>query len=164
QDFDLALTVNLDGCRHVLEACRSRPARRAGSSAGSRSGRRPRVVFASTLAAFGGSAMPETVTDRTKLTPQTTYGTTKAQCEHLGHRRRDAREPPARRGGPAARRDRGPAGPGDRADRPDVAALRVLGAGGRARSSARPRARRDRPRVHRRLRLAPFGGDPLRVS
>jgi nucleoside-diphosphate-sugar epimerase len=83
QDFDLALTVNLDGCRHVLEACRSRPPRRAEPSAGSRSGSRPRVVFASTLAAFGGSAMPETVTDTTKLTPQTTYGTTKAMCELL---------------------------------------------------------------------------------
>src|SRR5436309_4430901 len=70
QDFDLAVTVNLDGGRNVLEACR-------------RLGNRPRVVFSSTLAAFGGSAMPETVTDTTKLTPQTTYGTTKAICELL---------------------------------------------------------------------------------
>ncbi len=70
QDFDLALTVNLDGCRNVLEACRAL-------------GSRPRLVFASTLAAFGGGAMPETVTDTTKLTPQTTYGTTKAICELL---------------------------------------------------------------------------------
>src|SRR2546422_473041 len=43
----------------------------------------PKLVFASTLATFGGSAMPETVTDTTKLTPQTTYGTTKAICELL---------------------------------------------------------------------------------
>ena len=70
RDFDLALTVNLDGCRNVLEACRSL-------------GGRPRVVFASTLAVFGGSAMPETVTDTTKPTPETTYGTTKAMCELL---------------------------------------------------------------------------------
>ncbi len=65
QDFDLALSVNLDGGRNVLEACRSR------SGA-------PRVVFASSIAVFGGSVMPETVTDATKRTPQTTYGMTKA--------------------------------------------------------------------------------------
>ena len=70
QDFDLALTVNLDGSRNVLEACRAL-------------GSRPRLVFASTLAAFGGGAMPETVSDTTKPTPQTTYGTTKAMCELL---------------------------------------------------------------------------------
>ncbi len=70
QDFDHALAVNLDGGRNVLEACRTL-------------GSRPKLVFASTLAAFGGSAMPETVTDTTKLTPQTTYGATKAICELL---------------------------------------------------------------------------------
>jgi nucleoside-diphosphate-sugar epimerase len=70
RDFDLALTVNLDGCRNVLEACRAL-------------GDRPRLVFASTLAVYGGSAMPETVTDTTKPTPETTYGTTKAICELL---------------------------------------------------------------------------------
>ena len=70
QDFDLALRVNLDGGRNVLEACRAQ-------------GSRPRLVFSSTLAAFGGAAMPETVSDTTKQTPQTTYGTTKAACELL---------------------------------------------------------------------------------
>ena len=70
RDFDLAMRVNLDGGRNVLEACRA-------------NGTRPRLVFASTIAAFGGSAMPETVTDATKPTPQTTYGTTKAACELL---------------------------------------------------------------------------------
>jgi D-erythronate 2-dehydrogenase len=70
QDFDLALSVNLDGARNVLEACRAL-------------GSRPRLVFASTLAAFGGAEMPQTVGDTTKLTPQTTYGTTKAVCELL---------------------------------------------------------------------------------
>ena len=70
QDFDLALGVNLDGARNVLDACRAL-------------GSRPRLVFASTLAAFGGEEMPETVGDTTKLTPQTTYGTTKAICELL---------------------------------------------------------------------------------
>lgn len=70
RDFDLAMAVNLDGGRHVLEACRAREGR-------------PRLVVASTYATFGGSAMPETVTDTTKLAPQTTYGTTKAILELL---------------------------------------------------------------------------------
>ncbi|MCH8139449.1 MAG: NAD-dependent epimerase/dehydratase family protein, partial [Proteobacteria bacterium] len=64
-DFDLAMAVNLDGARHVLEACRAR----AGAV---------RVVFASSIAVFGGAVMPETVGDATKRTPQTTYGVTKA--------------------------------------------------------------------------------------
>jgi nucleoside-diphosphate-sugar epimerase len=70
RDFDLAVRVNLDGGRNVLEACRA-------------GGKRPRLVFASTLAVFGGTAMPETVTDRTRPVPQTTYGATKAVCELL---------------------------------------------------------------------------------
>jgi len=65
RDFDGAMRVNLDGMRTVFEACRAR----AGA---------PKVVFASSVAAFGGSAMPDTVTDTTKQTPQTTYGMTKA--------------------------------------------------------------------------------------
>jgi nucleoside-diphosphate-sugar epimerase len=69
-DFDAALRVNLDGGRAVLEACRSR-----GGSC--------RVVFSSSIAAFGGASMPEVVDDTTKLTPETTYGTTKAICELL---------------------------------------------------------------------------------
>jgi len=69
-DFDGALAVNIDGCRSVLEACRAR-------------GSRPRLVFSSSLAAFGGLAASEVATDSTKLTPGTTYGTTKAICELL---------------------------------------------------------------------------------
>jgi D-erythronate 2-dehydrogenase len=69
-DFDAALTVNLDGCRAVLEACRAR-------------GSHPRLVFTSSIAAFGGLAASEVATDSTKLTPETTYGTTKAICELL---------------------------------------------------------------------------------
>ena len=41
-DFDLAMAVNLDGGRHVLEACRAR----SGAV---------RVVFASSIAVFGGA-------------------------------------------------------------------------------------------------------------
>lgn len=65
KDFDLAMRVNLDGGRHVFEAARARRGR-------------PRVVFASSVAVFGGDAMPETVGDTTKQMPQTTYGMTKA--------------------------------------------------------------------------------------
>ena len=70
RDFALAVRVNLEGGRNVFEACRA-------------SGVVPRLVFASTLAVFGGSGMPETVSDSTRPTPQTTYGATKAACELL---------------------------------------------------------------------------------
>jgi nucleoside-diphosphate-sugar epimerase len=70
QDFDLAHRVNLHGTLNVLEAARSL-------------GSRPRVVFASSIAVFGGSGMPKIVGDTTKQTPQTTYGTTKAIGELL---------------------------------------------------------------------------------
>jgi nucleoside-diphosphate-sugar epimerase len=43
----------------------------------------PRVVFASSIARFGGEAMQNPNTDRTKLTPGTTYGMLKAICELL---------------------------------------------------------------------------------
>lgn len=70
QDFDLAMRVNLDGNLHVLEACRARKSR-------------PRLVFASSIAVFGGDGMPATVGDSVKQTPQTTYGVTKAIGELL---------------------------------------------------------------------------------
>lgn len=70
QDFDLALKVNLDGVRYLLEAIRSQK-------------NNARVVFTSSLAAFGGDTMPEIVGDTAKLTPQTTYGATKAIGELL---------------------------------------------------------------------------------
>lgn len=69
-DFDLAMRVNLDGNLHVLESARAL-------------GSRPRVVFASSIAVFGGRAMPKHVGDATKQTPQTTYGMTKAIGELL---------------------------------------------------------------------------------
>jgi nucleoside-diphosphate-sugar epimerase len=70
RDFDLAMRVNLDGGRHVFEACRARAGR-------------PRVVFASSIAVFGGASMPSMVTDATKQTSQTTYGITKTIGELL---------------------------------------------------------------------------------
>jgi nucleoside-diphosphate-sugar epimerase len=70
QDFDLAMRVNLDGALNVLEACRARQSR-------------PRVVFTSSIAVFGGDGMPAKVGDTVKQTPQTTYGVTKAIGELL---------------------------------------------------------------------------------
>src|SRR4051812_19210749 len=70
EQFDDALRVNLDGGRNVFEAARQ-------------AGGRSRVVFASSIACYGGGAMQDPNTDRTKLTPQTTYGMTKAICELL---------------------------------------------------------------------------------
>jgi len=74
KDFDLAMRVNLTGGLNVFEACRARTKAGAGL---------PRVVFASSIAVFGGSAMAPVVGDTAKQTPQTTYGTTKAICELL---------------------------------------------------------------------------------
>jgi nucleoside-diphosphate-sugar epimerase len=68
KDFDLAMRVNLDGGRYVLEACRA-----LGSA--------PRLLFTSSIATFGGAAMPDVVGDLVKQTPQTTYGMTKAVLE-----------------------------------------------------------------------------------
>jgi nucleoside-diphosphate-sugar epimerase len=68
-DTDLGYRVNLDGTRAVLEACRAL-------------GTCPRVVFASSLAVYGGE-LPPMVGDATPLTPQTSYGTQKAIGELL---------------------------------------------------------------------------------
>ncbi|GBD43846.1 UDP-glucose 4-epimerase [bacterium HR40] len=68
-DFDLGYRVNLDGTRRLLEALR-------------RTGRRPKLLFASSVAVFGGDPR-EPITDTTHLTPQTSYGTQKAAGELL---------------------------------------------------------------------------------
>ena len=44
---------------------------------------RPRVVFASSVACYGGIDMSQMMSDTTKQLPQTTYGITKAICEML---------------------------------------------------------------------------------
>jgi nucleoside-diphosphate-sugar epimerase len=68
-DFDLGYRVNLDGTRMLLEACRRlrRPAR---------------LVFASSVAAFGGD-LPAVLDDATTPNPQTSYGTQKVIGEYL---------------------------------------------------------------------------------
>jgi D-erythronate 2-dehydrogenase len=60
-DTDLGYRVNLDGTRAVLDACRALCSC-------------PRLVFASSLAVYGGK-LPEIVGEETPLTPQTSYGT-----------------------------------------------------------------------------------------
>src|SRR6266851_3375756 len=68
-DTELGYRVNLDGTRAVLDACRAL-------------GTCPRVVFASSLAVYGGE-LPPAVGDESPLTPQTSYGTQKAIGELL---------------------------------------------------------------------------------
>lgn len=68
-DFDLGMRVNLGGTRAVVDVCRE-----LGTS--------PRVVFASSVAVFGGT-VPDVIRDDTHLTPQTSYGAQKAAGELL---------------------------------------------------------------------------------
>jgi nucleoside-diphosphate-sugar epimerase len=68
-DTDLGYRVNLDGIRAVLEACRAL-------------GTGPRLVFASSLAVYGGE-LPLAVGDDTALHPQSSYGAQKAIGELL---------------------------------------------------------------------------------
>ncbi len=68
--FDDAMRVNLDGGRNVFEAARVAEGR-------------PRVVFASSVACYGGLDMAQMMSDTTKQLPQTTYGMTKAMCEMM---------------------------------------------------------------------------------
>ncbi len=70
QDFDLALRVNLEGLRHLFEQIR-------------RQHNNTRVVFTSSIAAYGGDNLPDIVDDYSKLTPTTTYGVTKTIGELL---------------------------------------------------------------------------------
>jgi nucleoside-diphosphate-sugar epimerase len=68
-DFEKGYRSNLDGMRALLEAVR-----RIGD------GYRPRLIFTSSCAAFGGP-FPDIIGDEFHLTPHTSYGTQKAICE-----------------------------------------------------------------------------------
>ncbi len=68
-DFDLGMRVNVDGARILLEACR-------------RAGAKPRVLFTSSVAVYGGN-LPACVDDATALDPQSSYGAQKAIAELL---------------------------------------------------------------------------------
>ncbi|PMS36308.1 nucleoside-diphosphate-sugar epimerase [Trinickia symbiotica] len=66
-DFELGMRINFDASRLLLDICRAR-------------GHRPRVVFASSVAVYGGT-LPDVVGDDTALNPQSSYGTQKAMTE-----------------------------------------------------------------------------------
>ena len=68
-DFDLGMRVNLGGVRAVLDAAR-------------RCAAPPRLVFASSVAAFGGD-LPDVLDDSTTPVPQTSYGSQKVISEYL---------------------------------------------------------------------------------
>ena len=68
-DFDLGMRVNLQGTRGLLEQMR-------------KCARPPRVVFTSSVAAFGGE-LPPVLDDSTIANPQTSYGTQKVIGEYL---------------------------------------------------------------------------------
>ena len=68
-DFDLGMRINVDATRTLLELCRA-------------AGNRPRVVFTSSVAVFGGD-LPGVLDDTTALNPQTSYGIEKAIGEFL---------------------------------------------------------------------------------
>src|ERR1700728_678086 len=71
-DLDLGLRSNLDSTRALLDALRV--------------GAKPRVVFSSSVAVFGGDAdipLPRVIHDDTLPVPQTSYGIQKFMCEQL---------------------------------------------------------------------------------
>jgi nucleoside-diphosphate-sugar epimerase len=67
QNFELGTKVNLDATRDLLEACRL-------------SGHRPKFVFASSIAVYGGV---DDIDDRTAPAPRLSYGAQKLVCEIL---------------------------------------------------------------------------------
>jgi nucleoside-diphosphate-sugar epimerase len=68
-DFDLGYHVNMDGTRALLEAAR-------------KLAKPPRIVYTSSVAAFGGE-LPAVLDDSTTPAPQTSYGTQKVIGEYL---------------------------------------------------------------------------------
>ena len=70
-DFELGMRINVDATRLLLDVCRI-----------SGGGFRPRMVFASSIAVYGGD-LPATVPESTAVNPQSSYGTQKAVAELL---------------------------------------------------------------------------------
>jgi|SRR5579871_225362 len=68
-NFELGMRVNLDGFRCVIDQAR-------------RCARRPRMVYTSSVAAFGGE-LPAVLDDATPAAPQTSYGAQKVVGEYL---------------------------------------------------------------------------------
>jgi len=70
--FDDALRVNLDGGRNLFDAARA---------IACSTDELPRLVFASSIACFGGDVIADCFSDSSKPLPRTTYGMTKTICE-----------------------------------------------------------------------------------
>jgi nucleoside-diphosphate-sugar epimerase len=68
-EFDTGIAVNVDATRSLLETCRALESR-------------PRFIFSSTVAVFGGD-LPPVVPEDAALQPQTSYGVGKAIAELL---------------------------------------------------------------------------------
>jgi nucleoside-diphosphate-sugar epimerase len=68
QNFELGTKVNLDATRDLLEACRL-------------AGHRPKFIFASSIAVYGGKL--DEITDETPPSPRLSYGAQKLVCETL---------------------------------------------------------------------------------
>jgi len=68
-ELEVGLRVNLDASRRLFDRCRQL-------------GQRPRIVFTSSVAVYGG-ALAEGASEGTALNPQTSYGTQKAMAELL---------------------------------------------------------------------------------
>ena len=68
-DFDLGMRINLDASRLLLDICREL-------------GHKPKVVFTSSVAVYGGK-LPGVVQDSTALNPRSSYGMQKAIGELL---------------------------------------------------------------------------------
>ena len=68
-DFDLGLRINVDALRLLLETCRTL-------------GHKPKVLFASSVAVYGGD-LPTVVQDDTALNPKSSYGIQKLIGELL---------------------------------------------------------------------------------
>ena len=66
-DFDKGYRVNVDGMRHLLATVRAR-------------GNKPRLVFTSSIAVFGGD-LPDPIPDDFHTTPPNSYGAAKVICE-----------------------------------------------------------------------------------
>jgi hypothetical protein len=67
-DFDKGYRVNVHGMWNLLEAVRAK-------------GHKPRLVFTSSIAVFGGD-LPDPIPDDFHQTPPNSYGTAKVICEH----------------------------------------------------------------------------------
>jgi D-erythronate 2-dehydrogenase len=66
-DFEKGYRVNIDGMRYLLEAVRAK-------------GNKPRFVFTSSIAVFGGD-LPDPIPDDYHHTPPNSYGAAKVICE-----------------------------------------------------------------------------------